>query len=50
MSRRANQRRARKPSAHQRRIRFFIGLSFVIIIVVTAALYWLLNRPGFFAH
>ena len=37
----------RNLSAHQKQIRFFIGLSIVIIIVVTTWVFWLLNRPKF---
>jgi len=44
MSRMANQKRARKPSPHQKRIRFFIGLSLFIIGAATASLFWFLNR------
>jgi len=39
----------RKPSAHQKQIRFFIGLSIVIIIMVTFFLFWVGNR-GFSLH
>jgi len=39
----------RKPSAHQKQIRFFIGLSIVLIILVTFLLFWFGNR-GFAAH
>ena len=39
----------RKPSAHQKQIRFFIGLSIVLIIVVTTLLFWFGNR-GFSLH
>jgi hypothetical protein len=37
----------RNLSAHQKQIRFFIGLSIVIIIVVTTLIFWLLCRPKF---
>jgi len=39
----------RKPSAHQKQIRFFIGFFIVIIIVVTVLLFWIGNR-GFSLH
>jgi cell division septal protein FtsQ len=37
----------RNLSAHQKQIRFFIGLSIVIIILVTILIFWLLSRPKF---
>ncbi len=40
-----NLKRGRKPSAHQRQIRFFIGVLIFLIVVLTAALFWLLNQP-----
>jgi hypothetical protein len=50
MSHRANRSRKRSPSAHQKQIRFFIGLFVFLIIVVTALIFWLTNRPVFAVH
>jgi hypothetical protein len=45
-----NSKRARRPSAHQKRIRFFIGFLICLIIVLTAGLFWLLNQPWKMGH
>ena len=49
MFRRPNQRRKRNPSLHQKRIRFLTGLSILIVVCLTALVFWLANR-GFGAH
>jgi len=50
MSRRANQKRKRNPSDHQKRIRFLTGLSIFLIIVATIILFLIANWSSFAAH
>jgi len=44
--------RRRKPilSAHQKQIRFLTGLAGFISFLFVAAIFWVLNRPGFGIH
>jgi len=45
-----NQRRKRKPSAHQKQIRFFIGLFITIIVLATILLICFANQRSFSHH
>jgi len=40
----------RKPSAHQKQIRFFIGLLIIIIVLVTILIVCFADRQNFFIH
>jgi hypothetical protein len=40
----------RKPSAHQKQIRFFIGMFIVIIILVTVLIVCFADRRNFSIH
>jgi multidrug resistance efflux pump len=37
-------------TAHQKQIRFFIGLFVVICALLAIAFFWLVNRSSFFPH
>jgi len=50
MARKGNQQRTRKPSVHQKRIRFLTGLSIFLIIAVTITLFLIENRASLATH
>jgi hypothetical protein len=45
-----NDARRKKPtlSAHQKQMRFFTGLALFISLLFVAAVFWFLNRAGFY--
>jgi hypothetical protein len=50
MFRKANKRPPRTPSAHQLRMRFFLGLFIFLITVAMLGFFLLLNWQQIFAH
>jgi len=47
---RANNQRKGNPSLHQKQMRFFTVLFFVIVLALFAVLLWLVNRSSYPTH
>lgn len=46
----ANNRRKKNPSLHQKQMRFFTVLFSAILLALFIALLWLVNRPSYPGH